>query len=224
MIENLPGYINVLFIITTLATVIIFYKAADNSAVILWTLIIWLVVQGLISLSGFYNITQTIPPRFLLAVFPPFLLIVILFISKSGKMFLNSLDIKTIIYLQTMRVPVEIVLYLLSIYKLVPELMTFEGRNLDIIAGFTAPFVAYFGFTKKLLSRNVILIWNIICFGLLLNILVNAVLSAPFSFQKFAFDQPNRAVFYFPYIWLPCFIVPAAFLSHLLIFMRIKEF
>ncbi|HVF96549.1 MAG TPA: hypothetical protein VM871_04480, partial [Flavisolibacter sp.] len=31
----------------------------------------------------------------------------------------------------------------------------------------------------------------------------------------FAFDQPNIAVLYFPFIWLPSFIVPVVLLSHL---------
>jgi hypothetical protein len=94
--------------------------------------------------------------------------------------------------------------------------MTFEGGNLDILAGLTAPLVAYLGYHKKTLSIRVLLGWNFICIGLLFNIVVRAVLSAPFSFQKFAFDQPNLAVFYFPFIWLPGFIVPAVLFSHLI--------
>ena len=61
----------------------------------------------------------------------------------------------------------------------------------------------------------IILIWNFICFGLLINIVVNAILSAPFPFQKFAFDHPNIAILYFPFVWLPCCIVPIVLLSHL---------
>jgi glycerol-3-phosphate acyltransferase PlsY len=50
---------------------------------------------------------------------------------------------------------------------------------------------------------------------LLLNIVVNAVLSLPYPFQQFAFDQPNVAVLYFPFTWLPCFIVVIVLYSHL---------
>ena len=39
--------------------------------------------------------------------------------------------------------------------------------------------------------------------ALLVNIVGNAILSAPFQFPQFAFDQPNHAVLYFPFIWLP---------------------
>ncbi|MEO8588376.1 MAG: hypothetical protein ABI432_03330 [Flavobacteriales bacterium] len=57
--------------------------------------------------------------------------------------------------------------------------------------------------------------WNIACIGLLVNIVARAVLSAPFPFQQLAFDQPNIAVLYFPFVWLPCCVVPLVLLAHL---------
>jgi hypothetical protein len=93
--------------------------------------------------------------------------------------------------------------------------MTFEGRNFDIVAGLTAPVIYYFGSVKQQIGRKVMLLWNIICLGLLFNIVVIAVLSAPFPFQQFAFDQPNIALLYFPFVWLPCCVVPLVLLSHL---------
>lgn len=93
--------------------------------------------------------------------------------------------------------------------------MTFEGRNFDILSGLTAPIIFYFGFVTKQLDRKVILIWNFICLALLINIVVVAILSAPFPFQQFAFDQPNIAVLYFPFNWLPSCVVPLVLLSHL---------
>jgi hypothetical protein len=49
----------------------------------------------------------------------------------------------------------------------------------------------------------------------LLNIVINAVLSIPSPFQQFAFEQPNVAVLYFPFVWLPCCIVPIVLFAHL---------
>ena len=106
------------------------------------------------------------------------------------------------------RIPVELILFSLFAYGVIPQLMTFEGRNFDIVAGITAPAIAYWGFTKKIIGSRWILLWNFISLGLLLNIVINAILSAPFPFQQFAFDQPNTAVLYFPFVLLPAFIVP----------------
>ena len=93
--------------------------------------------------------------------------------------------------------------------------MTFEGRNLDIISGLTAPLIYYIVFVKKWAGNTLLLVWNIICLCLLLNIVATAVLSAPFPFQQLGFDQPNIAILYFPFVWLPCCIVPIVFFSHL---------
>jgi len=213
--ENLPAFISILFGLTTMLTAGLFYKAAANSKPVLLIILIWMAVQAFIALSGFYIVTDTIPPRFLLLVLPPFLVITGLFVSSKGRKFMDDLDLKTLTLLHTIRIPVEIVLFFLFTYKTVPELMTFEGRNFDILSGFTAPVIFYLAFTRKQLNRQILLIWNFICLGLLVNIITNAILSAPFPFQQFAFDQPNIAVLYFPFIWLPCCVVPLVLLSHL---------
>jgi len=99
--------------------------------------------------------------------------------------------------------------------------MTFSGRNFDILAGITAPFVYYFVFFKKSISKKGLLIWNIICLLLLLNIVVNAILSTPIPIQQFAFDQPNLAILHFPMVWLPTFVVPAVLFSHIVAIYRL---
>ena len=213
--ENLPAFISIVFGLTTILTVGLFYKATNNSKLTLVILLIWLAIQAVIGLSGFYTVTDTIPPRFLLLVVPPILLIIGLFTTSSGRQYIDSLDIKTLTILHTIRIPVEVVLFWLFVNKTVPELMTFEGRNFDILSGLTAPAIFYFGFIKNQIDKKLILVWNFICLGLLINIVVNAVLSAPFAFQKFAFDQPNIAVLYFPFNWLPSCVVPLVLLSHL---------
>lgn len=213
--ENLPIYISLVFGLTTLLTFWLFYKATNHSKTTLIILLSWLAFQSFIGMTGFYTVTDTIPPRFLLLVLPPLLFILGLFATKKGKHYIDSLDISTLTILHTIRIPVEIVLFWLFVYKAVPELMTFEGRNFDIFSGLTAPFIFYFGFIKPRINKKLILLWNFICLGLLINIVMNAVLSAPFPFQKFGFDQPNIAVLYFPFNWLPSCVVPLVLLSHL---------
>jgi hypothetical protein len=138
-----------------------------------------------------------------------------LFVTKKGQRFIDSLPLKNITYLHVVRVPVEIVLLWLFLNHAVPQLMTFEGRNFDIIAGITAPVIAYYGLSKGKLNRQIILLWNWVCLALLANIVINALLSAPSPLQKFAFDQPNIAIINFPFSWLPTFIVPIVLFAHL---------
>jgi len=215
MVTNLPMYVNIVFILTTLLTVFLFYKAGGKSKAGMGILFLWLLLQAILSYTGFYTVTNTTPPRFVLLALPPVLLIIFLFITPKGRAYINSLDAKTLTLLHVVRVPVELCLYWLFLHKSIPQLMTFEGRNFDILAGLTAPIIFYFGYVKNKFGKTVLLLWNFVCLGLLLNIVVNAVLSAPSNFQQFAFEQPNTGILYFPFVWLPCCIVPLVLLAHL---------
>lgn len=224
MIQNLPTHISIIFLLTVLATLILFFlslkkssdeKVKSKANLIAIGLIAWLILQSIISFTEFYADTNSFPPKFIFAIAPPFLMIGFLFVTKSGRKFIDSLPLENITYTNVVRIPVELVLYALYFCHTIPQLMTFEGRNFDIVAGITAPVIAYFGFTKKLIGRKWILIWNFFSLALLLNIVVNAVLSVPFPFQQLAFEQPNIAVLYFPFSLLPAFIVPVILFGHL---------
>ncbi len=214
MISNLPMYVNIVFILTTLLTIFLFYRATNQSAATLVIIFAWILLQAILSLAGFYTITNTFPPRFALIAPPAVLFIIGLFVAARGRLFIDSLDAKTLTLLHVVRIPVEICLYWLFLNKNVPQLMTFAGRNFDILAGVTAPLIFYFGYVKTQINKTALLLWNLICLGLLLNIVVNAILSAPSIFQQFAFDQPNTAILYFPFVWLPACIVPLVLMAH----------
>jgi hypothetical protein len=226
MIENLPISISLIFIIATLSTLLLFNWILKNSkseitqknaSIIISCLIIWLIIQAVLTFNNVYNSdTNSLPSKiFLFGILPTLLTIITLFVTQKGRQFIDNLSLEKITYLNSVRIPVELVLWWLFLNKTVPELMTFEGRNFDILAGLTAPIIAYFGFTKQKLSTSTILIWNFVCLGLLINIVLNALFSAPSPIQKFAFNQPNIAILYFPFSWLPTFIVPIVLFGHL---------
>jgi len=220
---NLPIYIYLIFILTTGLTYFLFIKATDYSKTISFAVAGWLFFQGILGYLEFYTYVGTEPYRFLLAAPPTLLIILGVFVSKRGRNWILSLDLKTLTILHSVRIPVELVLYWLFLHKTIPELMTFSGRNFDILAGITAPFVYYFGFVKNKIGRKGILLWNIICLILLLNIVINAILSVPAPFQQFAFNQPNIAILYFPMVWLLAFVVPVVLFSHLVAIKRLYD-
>jgi len=226
MIDNLPVYISLTFGLTTMATLLVFIWTISKSKSegtrkkaipVLIGLTTWLTIQAVLTYNNIYNADiNSFPPKIvLIGILPIILTIVLLFTTSKGKQFIDTLPLQNLTYLNMVRIPVEIVLYWLFLHKAIPELMTFEGRNFDILAGISAPFIAYFGLRKTKLSRQAILIWNFICLGLLVNIVVNALFSAPSPIQKFAFDQPNIAILNFPFSWLPTFIVPIVLFGHL---------
>ena len=213
--EKIPALISIGFILTTALTIYFFYRAANYSRTILWIIGSWLVLQAAIVFTGFYTETRTVPPRFIVAILPPLAAIAIMFSSRKGRSFIQSLDLKWLTILHVVRIPVELVLFGLFVYKLVPVEMTFEGLNADILSGLTAPVIYYLLFYRKRKVRKFFLAWNIFCLVLLINIVTIAILSAPLPFQQIGFDQPNVGVFLFPFIWLPALIVPLVLFSHL---------
>jgi len=213
--SNIPIIISMLFVVTAFLTVWMFYKASGNSKPLLMGILAWMLFQATISLTGFYQISNSIPPRFLLLIGPGIIISILLFVTKWGKEFIDNLDLKALTIMHSVRIPVEITLYFVYSAGLIPVLMTFEGNNFDIISGITAPLIFYFVFIVKKLNRTALLIWNILCSGLLLNVVVIALLSAQTPFQKLAFDQPNIGVTFFPFVWLPSVVVPIVLIGHL---------
>jgi len=226
MLNHLPIYISLTFGLTTIATLLLFIwsirssnseRTRKKANPVFIGLSIWLILQAVLTLKNIYNSdTHIFPPKIILTgIFPAILTVLFLLMTHKGRQFIDSLPLKNLTCINVVRIPVELVLYWLFLNKAVPELMTFEGRNFDILAGISAPLIAYFGFTKPTIGKKAILIWNFICLGLLLNIVINALLSAPSPIQKFAFEQANIAILYFPFSWLPTFVVPVVLLGHL---------
>ncbi len=211
----LPLYVYVLFIATVVFTLFLWTVVTRRSVTALIVVSLWLIIQGIISLSGFYTETAANPPHFPALILPPLFIIVLLLSSRWGRNWIDGWNNREIYLVHLVRVPVELVLNLLFLNKTVPELMTFSGTNFDILSGLTAPVIYYFGVVKKQLPGIIMLLWNLVCIALLGNIVYHAVFSAPLPIQKFGFDQPNIALLYFPFTWLPAFIVPFVLFAHL---------
>jgi len=219
--EMLPLVLPLAFGATTMLAVSLFYLAARRSGRTLAVLLAWLLLQAGVGLSGFYTVTDSLPPRLALLLGPPLLLILGLFLTAAGRRYLDSLRLEVLTLLHVVRIPVELVLFGLYLYHAIPQLMTFEGRNYDILAGLSAPVVYYFVFRKKQLGTTGLMVWNFLCLGLLLNIVINALLSAPTPLQRFAFEQPNVAILHFPFVWLPGCVVPLVLLAHVAALRRL---
>lgn len=214
---------SLIFILTTVLILFLFVRAANPPKIVVVGFTLWLALQACLGYTGFYLNVSTNPFKFLLAAPPAIVLILGVFVSKKGRAWTQTLSIKKLTLIHIVRIPVELVLYWLFLSKMVPELMTFAGRNFDILAGITAPIVYYLVFVRKVIGHAGLLIWNVVCLLLLLNIIGNAILSAPISIQQFAFDQPNLAILHFPVVWLPTFVVPIVLFAHFVAIFRLLD-
>lgn len=175
----------------------------------------WAALTGVLSLSGFFRDFTSFPPRLTLVLIVPLIAIIWIVSTKTTRDILLHTPPETIIGLQSFRVFVEILLWMLFITNLAPIQMTFEGRNLDILSGITAPLVAFLVARKKI-SIAFTIIWNIACLGLLANIVITAIASMPTPFRVFMNEPPNTIVAEFPIVWLPALLVPMAYSLHFL--------
>jgi hypothetical protein len=180
-----------------------------------FVLIAWLIIISLVSASGFFQNFQALPPRIFITVFVPTIMLVMLLRSPETSAWVQQIPPQWLINLQSFRILMEIILWLLFLDKIVPIQMTFEGRNFDILVGITAPIFAYLCFGKKVNFKLAIL-WNIGGLLLLGNIVGIAIFSAPTPFRVFMNEPANTFIASMPYTLLPAFVVPVALYVHAL--------
>lgn len=222
MIENLPAYVSVTFTLTTFLTVGFFLYAVRQGAfqtapakILISLTAFWLLFQAVMAIGGFYLQTAAFPPRIVLFGVLPVLLLIIAWFIFFRENFIERLPLKVLTILHVIRIPVEFVLLWLFQNGLVPQAMTFEGRNFDILSGLTAPIVFWLAFRRGKTNRALLIGWNIFALILLVNIVSIAVMAMPSPMQRLGLDQPNIGVFYFPFNWLPSVVVPIVLFCHL---------
>jgi len=221
MIEQLPLYVSLLFILTALVTAWLLLRSIGRSEsaslparLLLFLIPFWFVLQGILGVGDFYHFVDAVPPRvFLFGILPVLLLIASYFVFF--RKFVEGLSLRALTILHVIRIPVELVLLFLFQSGQVPQIMTFEGRNFDILSGLTAPVIYFLAFRKAKPNKTILITWNLVALGLLFNIVSIAILSMKSPLQKLAFDQPDVALGYFPFIWLPTIVVPIVLFSHL---------
>lgn len=223
--QDIPTWLSFSFILCCLFALFCFHTSNGKSLKLTAIVAIWAVVHAGLALQGFYENTTAVPPRFALVIPPAFVLIIWGCLPRNAEWLERSRNTRWSTLLHTVRIGIELVLWKLAALQWVPELMTFEGRNFDILIGISAIPVAYLVWRQKL-GRNTLLVWNVLGLGFVLFILCNGILSSELPFQQFAFEQPNRAVTIFPFVLLPALVVPIVIWSHLsdiLILLRAKD-
>ena len=184
----------------------------------------WLGISAIIASQGFFTDFTSLPPRILVALIPPALAIGYISASVRVNNILSVLPKSWMIYAQSFRILMEVFLFLMLASGALPFQMTFEGRNFDIIIGLTAPVVAYFSYNKKVWPKIVPLLWNLAGILLVTNILIIGLLSTPGPLRKFFNEPANTMIAHFPFIWIAAFIVPFAYLLHILSIKQIMRF
>lgn len=183
----------------------------------------YLLLIGVLALDKHFVDFRATPPPIFFAIIPGFVGMLFVAFHPLTLKWVREIPQRWLIGLQSFRIFIEIELVCLAKDGLIPKLLTFEGRNYDILVGLTAPFVAWYVHHEHKRGRgspSFVAAWNILGLILLTNGVVHEILSMPTPFQVFTDPPGNLGMALFPWIWVPTFVVPLAYLLHILSLRR----
>ena len=192
------------------------YLGASAGCVALAGLGGWLVYVGTLSGLGVVSNAALRPPGVLYIVVPVIAFVALFAVrSRRGGAVAHALPSGLLMGGQVFRVGVELGLHQLWQQGLVPRLMTYEGGNVDIWIGSSAPLVAWL-VRRGVVGSRVAITWNALGLLGLINIIARSALTAPGPLNLIHSEVPNLAIGTFPYTFIAGFFAPLAVTLHVL--------
>ena len=175
----------------------------------------WFILISILSYLGVLSNFDSFPPRPVFLIFLPLPFIIYFSFTSTFRKFAQTTPKSWFVNIQSFRILVEIILWMMFLAGQLPVQMTFEGNNFDVLVGLTAFPATWLFLSRGKYKRTAAIIWNICGLLLLLNILVIAVLSMPTPMRYFMNEPANTIVATFPYALLPGILVTIAYSMHI---------
>jgi hypothetical protein len=175
---------------------------------------VWMAAWWAIASSGALRRWDAAPPPLAIVVASVLVVSLLVAFGRYGRRLALGIPLWVLIAVQGFRLPLELAMHSMYERGIMPAPMSYSGQNFDIVTGATALVVA--AVVRGNRRRWLAVIWNVVGFGLLVNIVMIAILATPL-FQYFGPSQVNVFVTYPPFIWLPTVMVTAALTGHLVI-------
>ncbi len=184
-------------------------------------LCVWLVYVGALSYLGVVRNPALRPPGAVFIFLPIF---VFLFLARSpaGACIALAFPLWLVLALQSFRLGVELFLHQLWIGGLAPRLLTYQGGNVDILVGVTAPLAAWLS-TKGRLGQKGAIAWNVLGLLSLANVAIRSLLTAPGPLNIIHAEVPNTAIGTFPFTYIAGFFAPLALVLHVLALRALRN-
>ena len=133
-------------------------------------------------------------------------------LSPFGGKLAAGIPLAALVGFHAFRLPLELVLHSWAAQGVIPETMTWTGRNWDIISGITALVCA------PLVSRYLVAarLANIVGFALLVNVMRVAIFSSPLPFGWGA-EPPLLLALHLPYAFIGPVCVGGALFGHVVL-------
>jgi len=195
-------------------------SAKRRASTVVLTAGVWMTTTWVAAASGVLRRWEATPPPFALLVVGIVFLAFLIAFSSYGRRLAIGVPLWALVAVQGFRLPLELAMHAMYERGIMPEQMSYSGRNFDVLTGATAIVVAALARGSRA-PRWVVAVWNVAGLALLINVLTIAIVSTP-RFAYFGADRLNVWVTYPPFIWLPAVMVVAALAGHLLIFRALR--
>jgi len=207
------------------AVVLLIARYVNRKAAIgaLAALCLWFIYAGLLGYFGVLRNTTARPPGIAFVVVPVLVFLIVFIVRASASARLASaFPLWVLLGTQCFRIGVELFLHQLWIEGVVPRMLTFEGANVDIYIGASAPLIAWLSFRGQW-GLRIALVWNLLGLLALANVVTRSVLTAPGPFNLIHAEVPNLMMGTFPFLFIPAFFVPLAVALHVLAIRTISS-
>lgn len=200
-----------------------FEKRKSIIIVLVFFNLLWVVYLYFLTRNGFL-LHLNFPPRFLIFIFLPALLVIIFLLNRLRKSdYLKQVPLSWPVYYQTFRVLMEQIILATALQNILPIEATYHGYNFEVYFAMTAPIVAYFAFQQKKLSKSFVVLWNIV--GIMMLIIVVTIVASSFYFPElWGYSTPivQDKFAKLPFVLLPAFMVPSAIFMHLFSILQLN--
>jgi hypothetical protein len=201
------------FVVVAVIGISAAYLPRRTTFAIIAGLAIWLVYVGLFSSLGYMRDASLRPPGILWVVGPVVLFVVFVVRSNIGASVVAAIPLWLILGFESFRIGVELLVHRLWEDGLVPKLLTYEGGNVDMVFGLSAPIIAWIATTGRP-GLRLAMGWNVLGLLSLANVTASAVLTGPL--KLISTEVPTVAMGFFPYTFIPGFLAPLAVTFHVL--------
>ena len=166
-----------------------------------------------------------LPPRFpLFLIIPLFIFTGFFLYTHRNNEILHAIPKSWPVYYQSFRVLVESLFIMAVAENILPYQVTFEGYNMDMIFGASAPIIAFLAFQLKVISEKVVLAWNYLGLAVLVSIIILFITThyipslwgSPVSLGSIRIGE-------FANMLVPGFLMPSAVFMHILSILQLKQ-
>ena len=183
---------------------------------------LWLAVTAGLALVNFFKVNDAGLPREPLLLPIALVTMILLGATQTFRRVASAIPTWQPVALLTFRMGVELAFWNLHREGMAPIQVTFEGKNIDVLVGLTAPIIAA-GLTFGWIGPRALIVWNVLGLASVGNAIFIAATSAPGPQHSNWSGEAFIAIADWPVVWIPAFLAPVGIFAHIVSLRQAKS-